>query len=236
MLLQEGVLSKGSSIAVTCSQPIFHFRCEYRTCRTWPRTRSPFIFDSIMQIDFERMGTYAIRECNTNTEKNSFPESLLAEELASHFSSLQKISYLFLALFPQTIGIQLRDLHNGFLPSCRLCPIRAGKRGKFNLDSDTRVGRCPCCMSHFQTKGERGGKYLLMPLEEGKRNKSGHFLAQSSASHCFHWGPLEEQKMICSAAKNGAFKFTKTSNSYPMTTRSHTALLLLLRWMLQRYS
>lgn len=118
-------------------------------------------------------------------------ESLGAAELASHFSSLQKISYLILALFSQTKGIQQRDLHNGFLLCCRLCLNRAGKNGKFDPDSHTHTdgGRCPCCMSHFQTKGECGGpKWKEMPVNAVKRRQKkwvGHFPAQSRASHCF---------------------------------------------------
>lgn len=71
---------------------------------------------------------HAIREGSTNPgEKASAPRVSQAAELASRFLSLQKISYLSLALFPKTKGIQLRDLHNGFLPSRRLCPIGVGK-------------------------------------------------------------------------------------------------------------
>lgn len=87
----------------------------------------------------------AIREDGTNPgEKASAPRVSQAAELASRFLSLQKISYLSLALFPKTKGIQLRDLHNGFLPSRRLCPIGVGKRD--NVGSltwtHTHVGRC----------------------------------------------------------------------------------------------
>lgn len=104
VLLQAGRLpliglSKGSNNAAACVQPISHFEREYRTWKTWPRTCVGSIFDLIMQLDFEGMCTYAIRERSTNPgEKASAPCVSQAAELASHFSSLQKISYLSCAL------------------------------------------------------------------------------------------------------------------------------------------
>lgn len=84
-------------------------------------------------------------------------ESLLAAELASHFSSLQKIPYLFLLpnkRHSTEICIMV------FLLSCR-------------SHTHTRVGRCLCCMSHSQRKDERGGgKFTL----EGKSNELDTFL------------------------------------------------------------
>lgn len=58
-------------------------------------------------------------------------------------------------------------------------------------------------MSHFLTKGERGGKCLLMPLKEGKRNEldtSLHKVVHTVSSET----PCRNGKMIFCAAKNGA--------------------------------
>lgn len=49
------IFSKASDNAVTCIQPIFHFNWDNGAWKTWPHTCFTFIFDLIMQIDFERM-------------------------------------------------------------------------------------------------------------------------------------------------------------------------------------
>lgn len=93
------IFSKASDNAVTCIQPIFHFNWDNGAWKTWPHTCFTFIFDLIMQIDFERMCHQRMQHKYRKKKKKRIVcllESLLAAELASHFSSLQKISYLFL--------------------------------------------------------------------------------------------------------------------------------------------
>lgn len=98
VLLQAGRLpliglSKGSNNAAACVQPISHFQREYRTWKTRPHTCVGSIFDLIMQLDFEGMCTYAIRERGTNPgEKASAPCVSQAAELASRFSSKDFLS------------------------------------------------------------------------------------------------------------------------------------------------